>query len=249
MSLSTHEPSTQRPERPLRALLLALVILATASCTQPARTPGGETASGPLREWYYSGAWIQEEAREGGGAFPRMWSPANEWLVALNLGSVPTDLETTFYYEERPPSTQSWRVGPQATSAIPLHDTADLPTEPVRFGVRIRSREPIIIQPTRGESPPGESVTGAMSSYIAYPGPLGQKETRWAYADGLILASRYDLEEREWIAILNPHPASDAHIELVFLVGGERITEDLTVPAERIRVVDLFNTKSFPRKP
>lgn len=233
--------------RVLSAVALALIGASIWGCGQSVRPEPDEPLEGPLREWYYTGARIQNEAGDGDGAWPGLWSPAREWLVALNMGDEPTVLEVTYYFEDHPPSVGSWRIGRQASSAIPLHEHIESPVEPVRFGVRVRSREPIVLQPTRGESPPGEDVTGAMTSFMAYPGPLGRKETRWAYADGLILASESPLEEREWITILNPNANSDTDVELTFLVNGQRLTEQVKVPSERVRIVDLFNTGVFPR--
>ena len=116
-----------------------------------------------------------------------------------------------------------------------------------RYGVRITSTAPVIVQPTRGEYSPRDPVTEAMASFVAYPGPLGARETRWAYADGLILDSDEPLEEREWITILNPHANRDATVAIVLLSNDGRRTQTLVVPGERVRSLDLAGLAAVPK--
>jgi hypothetical protein len=77
-----------------------------------------------------------------------------------------------------------------------VHDIPDVVPLKKLYAVRVRCETPIVVQPTRAEYEPWNPITHAMASFVAYPGPVGKKETRWIYADGLTLSSANPLEVR-----------------------------------------------------
>jgi len=237
----------------LGVALAGLAVLAAATwaasrlvSTAPALLPAGAPA-GIATEWYYAGGLVRAEGAPPRPDRPGIASAAREWIVLLNLSRFPTLATATFYFEDSPPRTSTVVVPGHGRRNIKPHELTDLLPAQASYGVRVTSAAPIIVQPTRGEYLPGDPVTAAMSSLVAYPGPLGPRETRWAYADGLVLSSADPLEEREWITILNPDPDRDAAIAIDFLFNDGRQTHALTVPAARVRSVDLFTLPVIPK--
>jgi len=201
----------------------------------------------PMTEWYYADGVIQpdginpQEAREG------VWSPAREWMVIFNLAPRETTATARFYFEDIPPRDFQQKLPARSPGRIVVHDIPDVVPPKKLYAVRVRCGTPIVVQPTRAEYEPWNPITHAMASFVAYPGPLGTKETRWVYADGLTLSSANPLEEWEWISILNPDERRDAKVKITFNFAGEQKVHELTVPAERVRSVDMFNLPIIPK--
>ena len=211
---------------------------------RPEFAPAVQLGARPMTEWYYADGRINPDtvpARQADG----IRSPAREWIVVYNPGEFEASLELTFFFEQMPPRRRSWKVGGFRSESLPVQDIPGTVPPGMLYGVRIRSDVPVIVQPSRGEYEPFNPVTHAMASFIAYPGPLGSRETRWAYADGLVLASQEPLEEREWVSILNPSAGRPAQVRLVFQCRDQRQSHELTVPAERVGSVDLFQLPAF----
>ena len=202
------------------------------------------TGAAAFDDWYCPEGIIRPE---GGAGIPGIASPAHDWIVLLNLSRLPALVTATFYFEELAPRSTTLLVPGHGRRRLMPDALPDLVPRDTRYGLRVTSTAPIIVQPTRGEYTPGDPVTEAMASFVAYPGPLGTRETRWAYADGIVLASDEPLEEREWITILNPDPARAASLTLVFLLNDGRRTMPLAVPAARLRSVDLFDLPLVPK--
>lgn len=201
----------------------------------------------PMTEWYYADGTIQpdginpKEAREG------VWSPAREWMVIFNLAPRETTATARFYFEDIPPRDFQQKLPARSPGRIVVHDIPDVVPPKKLYAVRVRCDTPIVVQPTRAEYEPWNPITHAMASFVAYPGPLGKKETRWIYADGLTLSSANPLEEWEWISILNPDEKREAKVKITFNFSGEQKVHELTVPAERVRSVDMFNLPIIPK--
>ena len=111
---------------------------------------------------------------------PGMWSVARTTLVAFNPGDRETQIEVTFYFEARRPRVHRQTVPPRMPVPIRLHQLDDVVPKSELYGARLLSEEPVIVQPTRGEFRVNNPTTEAMSSVIAYPGPLELRETKWA---------------------------------------------------------------------
>lgn len=212
-----------------------------------AQVPPVTAPSGPLTDWYYADGVINPETRPFDRRKPGIWSTSREWLVLLNLGRKPVAATATFYFENQDPRSVTRSLPPMASSYIVLHDLPSAVPAGELYGVRVRAAGPIVVQPTRGEYETNNPVTKAMGSFVAYPGPLGMRETKWAYADSLVLSSESPLEEREWITILNPDERRGTRVNLRFLVNGKEYAHLLTVPAQRVRSVDLYELKAVPR--
>jgi hypothetical protein len=215
---------------------------------QPRESLPAVISSGrPLTEWFYADGMINSEDAPLAHRRPGLWAPSREWIVILNLTGQPATATATFYFENRAPLSVTRSLPARASSSILVHELAEVVKPGELYGARIQSNGPIIVQPTRGEYERDNPVTKAMASFVAHPGPLGRRETKWAYADGLVLSSAGPLEEREWITILNPNAGRDARVTIRFLRGGPERTHPLLVPAERVRTVDLFESNLLPK--
>jgi len=175
-------------------------------------------------EWYFS-----EYHREGeieDWVTGEMVKPFNRfagYLLILNLDQAnDADIEVTFYYEDQAPTKVHYRlaagregvsyVGPEASERL------GVPLEK-RFGMRVSSTTPVVVQCTQGDYIHGGPVTNNMVTNMFTPGPLGEKHKVWYYIDCIVLRSSSPLEEREWITLLNPNRET-AHVTLTFIPGG-----------------------------
>jgi hypothetical protein len=200
----------------------------------------------PLTEWFYADGIINSGNSQLGGSGQGSPSISREWVVILNLSKKNAKASATYYFETRPPRTVT-RSLPAGSSYIVSHELGDVVPQGELYGVRVQSSEPVVVQTTRGEFEGSNPVTKTMASFVAHPGPLGVRETRWAYADGLVLSSNSPLEEREWISILNPRAGRDANVKIRFMQKGAEESHQVLVPSERVRSVDLMQLKTFPK--
>jgi len=237
----------------LREILAAAAALAfLASCSR-APSPGtapriGETGQRPpLTQWFYADGRLLPDDTTARGPDGAIRSPAREWLVVANLDRRAVSFTATFYFEDAEPRSFTRSVEARRSQSYALQNMPEVIPAGKLYGARVESDGPILVQPSRGEYEPYNPVTAAMSSFIAYPGPLGARETRWAYADGLVLDDDSPLEEWEWISVLNPSPDGAASVRIRFLRPGGESEHRLAVPAARVGSVDLYHLKAFPR--
>jgi hypothetical protein len=186
------------------------------------------------------------------------------WMLIVNLSQTQdAEVTTTFYYEDEPPRDFRFILPAGRQGRLHLQDDVDnLGTRNLppacnpykRFGLRVKSTAPVVVQATAGDRIGEERITNSMATYLFHPGPLGSPETQWVYVDCLYLASaKFPLEEREWLTILNPNP-EPAHCRIRFIPGGDvdihgnvqpanaelaPVEHALVVPGERILTTDL----------
>jgi hypothetical protein len=157
------------------------------------------------REWYFAYGRIIDES----GAplvFPDAHPDSGDYILVLNPNDAPAHLSVTFFFEDAAPVRGELTVGARRASSNPLHVVFkdQLPWN-TTYGCRVASDIPIVCQRTQGQWRPNDPVTEAMGSTMLYPGPLGDRETAWAYADGIIcLREDHPLVESEWVSVLNP---------------------------------------------
>lgn len=232
--------------------IVSTALLFLASCSfapaplAPPRRDEGQTRP-PMTQWFYADGMILPDSAPPRAANGRVQSPAREWLVLANLAARTTAFTATYYFEDILPRSLSGNIEARRSQSYALHDKPDLIPPGKLYGARIESDGPLLVQASRGEYEPNNPVTHAMASLIAYPGPLGVRETRWAYADGLVLHNESPLEEWEWISVLNPSASAAASVRIRFLRSGHEREYRLSVPAERVRTVDLFHLPEFAR--
>ena len=183
------------------------------------------------------------------------------WMLLVNLSPKrEVDVTGTFFYEDEPSQDFTFKLPAGRQGRVHLQEepdnlgTANIPpgcNPRKRFGLRVRSSGPIVVQATVGDRLPHERVTNSMSTFMFHPGPLGDLEKQWYYVDCLYLtAEGVPLEEREWLTILNPNKVP-AHCAMTFIPGGDvdvgagavqpvradltPVDYTLTVPLERIK--------------
>jgi hypothetical protein len=213
-------------------------------------------------EWYATEYFSQYEPFEDWvtGEMTCSINFYDAWMLILNLSQTQDALVTvTFFYAGEPPQDFSFRLAAGRQGRVHFQEepdnlgTINLPpgcNPRKRFGVRVRSTQPVVVQATGGDRIGEEPITNSMATYMYHPGPLGEAEKQWVYVDCVFLVSpSFPLEEREWLTILNPHP-HEAQCLVTFIPGGDVDVESqasrptqpavhavehrLTVPAERI---------------
>jgi hypothetical protein len=133
--------------------------------------------------------------------------------------------ELTFFYQHREPAVYTVVV-PQSRQALVWFGDQRFGLVPPgidfsqRFGLRLRSDRPVIVQSTQGDSKIDDPVTNSMVTQMFCQGPLTANHKEWYYIDSILITGVDNpLEEREWLSVLNPG-ANDAAILLTFIPGG-----------------------------
>lgn len=194
----------------------------------------------PMTEWYYPDGIRMPKGTTPATAVHGVTAKAVEWLVLANLAPREISVTLTYFFEEGEPIQKVLTVPPRWRRTF--MPGPDLIPDGKLYGVRLASDHPFLPQPTRGETeevkPPLFPGNSNMS-FVAYPGPLGQKETRWVYADGIVIHKDRGWADHEWITILNPTPGREARIRITFNYEADQRSYSLVVPAERVRTIDL----------
>lgn len=205
------------------------------------------TSRPPMTEWFYADGIVNPEGLDPKSSRPGIWYKTGNYIILFNLSPTETTVTATFYFEDLAPRQHKEKVPARASGYIQVHDLSKVIPPAKLYGVRIQSEVPVIVQTTRGEFEPYNPVVTAMASLMAYPGPIGRKETKWAYSDGLTISSEAPMEQMEWITVLNPNAGQDVQVKVTFNFVGDQKSHLLVVPAERVSTVDLFHLPIFPK--
>ena len=185
------------------------------------------------KEWFVTEYFSQYDEFEdwAKGGRVRSINVYDKWMLIANLNPrQEAEVTLTFYYMDEAPRDFTFRLAAGKQGRLHFSDepdnlgTINLPPgcEPrKRFGVRVRSTQPVVVQATAGDRIGEERITNSMATYLYHPGPLGENEKTWMYVDCVYLTSeRFALEEREWLSVLNPNP-QPAHCTATFIPGGD----------------------------
>lgn len=229
-------------------------------------------------EWYATEFFSQYEPFEDWVTGEMVYSTNffDAWTLLANLSPErDAEITATFFYEDEPPKDFTFVLPAGRQGRLHLQEepdnlgTSNLPpgcNPRKRFGMRVRSTVPVIVQATVGDRLADERVTNSMSTFLFHPGPLEERERQWYYVDCVYITSeKWPLEEREWLTILNPSE-KPAHCTVTFIPGGdvdvgakvskptrpelEPVDYELTVPPERILPTDLADLPDvLPNQP
>jgi len=230
------------------------------------------------KEWYCTDCFSQYEPFEDWvtGQMVQSKNVYDAWALMVNISQTEdAEITVTFYYEDEGPQDFSFVLPAGVQGRLHLQDepdnlgTANLPpgcNPRKRFGMRVVSSAPLVVQATVGDRYDYERVTNSMSTFLFHPGPLTDLETTWYYVDCVYLTrEEMALEEREYLSILNPN-AGPAQCTVTFIPGGDvdvgtgvskqsrgdlaPVSIDLTVPGERILSTDLADLPDvLPNQP
>ena len=218
-------------------------------------------------EWYATEFFSQYTPFEDWvtGHMTQSTNVFDAWALMLNLSSKQdAEVTVTFFYEDEPPRDFTFTLSAGRQGRLHMQEqpdnlgTSNLPpgcNPRKRFGMRVRSTAPLLVQATVGDRLAHERVTNSMATFMFHPGPLGELEKQWYYVDCVYITSeKWPLEEREYLTILNPN-TTPARCTITFIPGGdvdvgakvskpsradlEPAEYTLTVPAERILPTDL----------
>ena len=155
------------------------------------------------------------------------------WVCIYNPAPREAQLSFTFYYEDVEPTAMAFTVPAERGLSVHLAGREEV-HQNKRFGAKIESSEPTVIQITTGyygvEDKP-DWYTRAMHSVICGE----QLATVNYYADGLVIDQpNQRLKEPEWAFLLNPNKvAADVTLH-AYYNDGQHVTYDCRVGAERL---------------
>ena len=232
---------------PFFAFTLASILSSCKTANLASVVAKEQAPARSFREWYYPDGIILPNGTRPENEVHGSTSRVEEFLVISNLTEKDTTAKLTYYFEEDPPRDVVRKVPARGST---VYNRAKFPEENFPYGklygVKIVSPDPIMVQPTRAgseEVPAGQLGGFHEFSTIAYPGPLGKRETKWTFPDGHMSRKTPTAPgiSREWITILNPNPGKDAHIRITFNYVSEQQLLTLTLPAERVRTIALHD--------
>ena len=232
--------------------MTALGFVLLAGLVLPADPPAAKPT---YREWYYAASVIADKDTTPANPVHGVTSANTEHLCLANLSNQDATAEITYYFEDDEPQRRT-RAVPAHGTTIYRHSNFKGENFPKRklFGAKVTTDQPTVVQITRG----GTEVATAPahpsnfeSSVLCHPGPLGERETKWTYADGHPISTTKPRQWSDWeyITVLNPNPGKPASVRITFhFVKGlsEPKVHTLTVPAERVRNVALHELKCLP---
>jgi len=160
------------------------------------------------------------------------------WICLFNPTRHDIDLTVTFYYEDQEPTHAKFKLLSQCRSNLHTAECEEL-AKNRRYGIRILSTEPIVVQSTVGYYGPEDKhdwYTRGMTSTLA----ATALSKVWYYADGVIIDRLHQrLKESEWAFILNPRK-KDADVTLTaYYMDQTKDVFRFEAPAERLKVVFL----------
>jgi hypothetical protein len=162
------------------------------------------------------------------------------WVCFFNPTSRDTTLTYTFYYEDAPPTTMRHAVKARSGGNRHLLACKEV-LKDKRFGCRIESTEPTVVQVTTGYygvDDRADWYTRAMHSVIC----SDRLATVNYYADALVIDNPGKrLKEPEWAFLLNPGQQA-AHVKLSAHYADEVKTYDFTVKPQRLLPVFMDET-------
>jgi len=216
-----------------------------------------------FREWYMTEYFMEYEIIDYvTGRTAKSFNQMGGVALILNLNEQKdANCTMTFYYQANDPMQYKLSV-PAGRQGLVWFGDQRFGTVPPgidfsqRFGLKITSDEPIIVQSTQGDAKLNDLVTNSMVTQMFYPGPLTKKHCEWYYIDCIVITAEGNpLEEREWLSVLNPQP-KDAEVKITFIPGGtfkfpEAILEmddpnickteyKITVKGERLLPLDVY---------
>ncbi len=155
------------------------------------------------------------------------------WACLFNPAPRPARLKFTFYYEKSAPTMMQTEVPAETGTNLHLLGRSEVLRDQ-RFGAKIESSEPIVIQITTGYYGASDRVdwyTRAMHSVIC----ADRLATANYYADALVIDREGQrLKEPEWAFLLNPHLQPVEALLHCYYGDGTKTMYAFRVPAERV---------------
>ena len=155
------------------------------------------------------------------------------WACMFNPTRREANIKFTFYYEHAEPTTMRYQVAAERGVNLHLLGCQEVRRDE-RFGARIESSEPMVLQITTGYyglEDRADWYTRAMHSVIC----SDRLATLNYYADALVIDREGQrLKEPEWAFILNPHKTVAEVTLFAYYSDGTQATYDFQVAPERV---------------
>jgi hypothetical protein len=155
------------------------------------------------------------------------------WVCIFNPTKREARLKFTFYYEDAEPTTMEYQLSPEAATNVHLLGCKEVIPDK-RFGARIESSEPMVLQITTGYygvEDKEDWYTRGMHSVIC----SDRLSKINYYADGLVIDQEGQrLKEPEWAFVLNPNRVAAEVTLHAYYSDGTKVTYDFHVAPERV---------------
>lgn len=155
------------------------------------------------------------------------------WVCIFNPSKRCAKLKFTFYYEKDDPTTMNYEMAPKRGGNLHLLGREEV-RKNQRFGAKIESSEPTIVQITTGYYGAEDRVdwyTRGMHSVLC----SDRTSCINYYADALVIDREGQrLKEPEWAFILNPNPTPAEVMLYAYYSDGTRKTHPFHVEPERV---------------
>lgn len=155
------------------------------------------------------------------------------WVCMFNPHPQTAKLTFTFYYEDSAPTQMEYDVPAETARSINLYECKEV-RHNQRFGTKIESSVPLVIQVSTGYFGPGDKkdwYTRAMHSVICNTAI----STINYYADGFVIdKEEMRLKEPEWAFLLNPNPERARVLFYAYYSHGEKKIYALEIPPQRL---------------
>ena len=220
------------------------------------------------KEWYMTEYYMEYDIEDYVTGKPaRSFNQLGGVALILNLDEQKdAGCDLTFFYQDKEPMHYRLVVPAGRQGLVWFGDQrfGSVPEEidfSQRFGLKIVSDTPVIVQSTQGDARLNDLVTNSMVTQMYYPGPLTGKHKEWYYIDSIVISGEGNpLEEREWLSVLNPQK-EDAKVKVTFIPGGtfkfpgaflefeqpehKKLEYEFTVKGERLLPVDLNKVPGY----
>jgi hypothetical protein len=163
----------------------------------------------------------------------------NEWPVLMSLAEKPAQVRFLTHFEDAEPMEIKVEVKPGEAKVLSLHEMDQFPDGKL-MAFKLTSDQPILPQFSYSEDgipvPTTQLFMSGAGSRVAHPGPLGKRETKWAYADGHTRKDTDAMADIDWFVVFNPNDRQDADVKIRMSWADAAVENTLRVPAGRVRV-------------
>jgi hypothetical protein len=221
------------------ASLVSMVSLPEPSAPQPTAVPAfGAPPAAHGHHWFVGDGLFQssiDPLAQSAADAPADWASS---LHVVNPGVTAVQVVVTIFRADGSPSHSAFEVPARRLHSIDLARRRDIPRG-AAFWIALESDQPVFPQLVHQTFRPWDLVPEGFTTVPPQEGPLDDSHAQWIYPDVFQGGTRKWMEQ-ETITLLNPWPApAAARLTFQFRDGRSPRTHDVTLPAERVTVVEL----------
>jgi hypothetical protein len=195
-------------------------------------------SAAPGHRWFVGDGWFVssiDPLAQAAADVPADWASS---LHIANPGAAAAHVVMTVYRTGSAPSHSAIEVPAGRLYTIDLARRRDIPRGSA-FWIAVEADQPVFPQLVHQTFRPWDLVPEGLTMVTPQPGPLDDSHAELIYPD-LFQGGTPRWIEQETITLLNPWPTpAAAHLTFKFSDGRPIRTHDVSLPAERVTVVDL----------